>query len=160
VGTNRMLVRSDADVRAGRDDASWSAPPDPRVLHGYSVAPAHTTFVTAAWYVSGIFAVLGWLGVMMLGGSVRALRPGASGWRPEPTTCAAAGVALLSVAVADRPGSRCPRGAVPLPASAELATRSAGMAAASGVDSAAHASQGPAGWSFGARPSRPTRSEV
>jgi hypothetical protein len=94
-----MQVRPAADVRVCNEDVSWSAPPDPRVFHGYSDAPAHSAFVTVGWCVSGVFAVLGLLGVMMLGVPSDPCAPGDAGCGPEPTTFAAVGVALLSVAV-------------------------------------------------------------
>ena len=94
-----MQIGSDAGVLVCNGGVSWSAPPDPRVFHGYSDAPTHTIFVTVGWCMSGVFAVLGFLGVMMLGVPSDPCAPDGVGCGPEPTTFAAVGVALL-VAVA------------------------------------------------------------
>lgn len=81
-------------------EVSWSAPPDPRVFHGFSDAPSHKIFITVGWCASGVFAVLGFLGVMMLGVPSDPCTPDATGCGPEPTTFAAVGAALLALAVA------------------------------------------------------------
>jgi len=78
---------------------SWPAPPDPRVFHGYSDAPSHRVFITVGWSLSGVLAVLGLFGVMMLGAPSDPCVPDASDCGPEPTTFAAGGVVLLSVAL-------------------------------------------------------------
>ena len=67
------------------------------MFHGYSDAPSHATFVTVGWCVSGVFAVLGLLGVMMLGAPSDPC-PDDPECGPTPTTFALAGVVLLSLA--------------------------------------------------------------
>ncbi|MFD3401778.1 hypothetical protein ACFWUU_13910 [Kribbella sp. NPDC058693] len=78
---------------------SWSAPPDPRVFHGYSDAPSHSILVTVGWCLSGGFVLLGFLGLFMMGAPSDPCAPDGVGCGPEPTTFGAVGVGFLVAAV-------------------------------------------------------------
>ena len=69
------------------------------MFHGYSDAPTHRILITVGWCAAGGFAVLGFLGVFMMGAPSDPCSPDGIGCGPEPTTFGAVGVALVGAAL-------------------------------------------------------------
>ncbi|WP_328999837.1 hypothetical protein OHA18_36020 [Kribbella sp. NBC_00709] len=79
---------------------SQSAPPDPRVFHGYSDAPSHRILITVGWCLAGVFTLVGCFGLLAMAAPSDPCSPDGIGCGPEPSTFGIVAVALWCAALA------------------------------------------------------------